>query len=37
MRDYEARRQIVTALRGLYEGVVDFHVNIEFGTVQVFL
>ena len=37
MRDYEARQQIVAALRGLYEGVVDFHVNIEFGTVQVFL
>ena len=37
MRDYDARRQIVAALRGLYEGVVDFHVNIEFGTVQVFL
>ena len=37
MRDYEARRQIVAALRGLYEGVADFHVNIEFGTVQVFL
>ena len=37
MRDYEARQQIVAALRGLYEGVADFHVNIEFGTVQVFL
>ena len=37
MRNYEARQQIIAALRGLYEGVADFHVNIEFGTVQVFL
>ena len=37
MRDYEARQQIVAALRGLYEGAADFHVNIEYGTVQVFV
>lgn len=34
-RDYEVRRRIVEALRLLYEDVSDFHVNVEFNTVQV--
>ena len=37
MRDTEARKGILKALRDLYEGVTDFHVNVEYGTVQVFL
>ena len=36
-RDYAARERIVDALRRLYEDVSDFHVNIEFNTVQLFV
>ena len=36
-RDYEVRKRIVEALRRLYEDISDFHVNIEFNTVQVFV
>lgn len=35
--DYEAREQIVEALRRLYEDVSDFHVSIEFNTAQLFV
>ena len=37
MRDYEVKQRLLKALGDLYEGVSDFHVNIEYGTVQVFL
>ena len=37
MRDYDVRQRLLKALGDLYEGVSDFHVNIEYGTVQVFL
>ena len=37
MGDFEVKQQIINALRDLYEGISDFHVNIDFGTVQVFL
>ena len=36
-RNYEVRRRIVDALRRLYEDISDFHVNIEFNTVQLFV
>lgn len=36
-RDYEVRGRIVAALRLLYEDASDFHVNVEFNTVQVFV
>ena len=31
------KRRLLDALRKLYEGITDFHVNIEGGTVQLFL
>ena len=34
-KDYAARERIVEALRRLYEDISDFHVNVEFDTVQV--
>ena len=37
MGDFEVKQRLINALRNLYEGVSDFHVNIDFGTVQVFL
>ena len=37
MREYEVKQRLLKALRDLYEGVSDFHVNIEYGSVQVFL
>ena len=37
MREYEVKQRLLKALRNLYEGVSDFHVNIEYGAVQVFL
>ena len=37
MRDYDVKQRLLKALGDLYEGVTDFHVNIEYGTVQVFL
>ena len=36
-RDLDVRKQIVEALRRLYEDVSDFYVNIELNTVQVFV
>ena len=36
-REYEAREQLVKALRAFYEGVEDYHVDIQFGTVETFL
>ena len=36
-RDYKVRERMVEALRGLYQEVSDFHVNVEFNTVQVFV
>ena len=36
-RDYKVRERMVEALRRLYQEVSDFHVNIEFNTVQVFV
>ena len=36
-RNYKVRERLVAALRRLYEDVSDFHVNIEFNTVQVFV
>ena len=37
MREYDARDQFVKALRSFYEGVQDYHVDIQYGTVQTFL
>lgn len=36
-RDYRVRERIVDALRQLYKEASDFHVNVEFNTVQVFV
>ena len=36
-RDIDAKERLLGALKGIYEGVSDFHVNIEYGAVQVFL
>ena len=37
MRDHEVRQRLLKALGDLYEGISDFHVDIEHNTVQVFL
>ena len=37
MRDFEVKQRFLKALCNIYEGVSDCHVNIESGTVQVFL
>ena len=37
MQNVEIRQRILNALRNLYEGLTDIHVNVEYGTVQVFL
>ena len=37
MRDFAVKQQFLKALRNIYEGVSDCHVNIESGAVQVFL
>ncbi len=36
-RKYEVKQRILKALHDLYDGVSDFHVNVEYGTVQVFM
>ena len=36
-KDYEVKQRILKALQNLYDGVSDFHVNVEYGTVQVFM
>ena len=36
-REYEAREQLLKALQRFYDGVEDYHVDIQFGTVQTFL
>ena len=36
-REYDAREKFVKALRSFYEGVNDYHVDIQYGTVQTFL
>ena len=36
-RSLEIRQRFLEALRNLYSGLSDFHVNIEYGTVQVFI
>ena len=36
-QDFDVKQRLVAALRDLYEDVVDFHVSVEFSTVQVFL
>lgn len=36
-QDFDVKQQLVGALRDLYEDVVDFHVSVEYSTVQVFL
>jgi len=35
-RDPSAKKRIISALRALYDGIDDYHVQIEGGTVQVF-
>ena len=35
--DVQVKRKILDGLKDLHEGITDFHVNIEYGTVQVFL
>ena len=36
-RNLDDKQRLLDVLRNLYEGVSDFHVNIEYGTIQVFL
>ena len=36
-RSLEVKQRFLEALRSLYAGLSDFHVNIEYGTVQVFM
>ena len=36
-REIPVKRRFLKALRALYDGLSDFHVNIEYGTAQVFL
>ena len=36
-RDLKVKQRVLKALHDLYDGVSDFHVNVEFGTVQVFM
>lgn len=36
-RNHESKQRMLDALQAIYEGVTDFHVNVEYGTVQVFL
>ncbi len=36
-RDRQTKVRFLNALRQLYEGLTDYHVNVEYGTVQVFL
>ena len=36
-RSLDVKRRFLEALRKLYAGLSDFHVNIEYGTVQVFI
>lgn len=36
-RRLEVKQRFIKALRNLYAGVSDFHVNIDYGTVQVFI
>ena len=35
--DFDVKQRLVAGLRDLYEDVVDFHVSVEYSTVQVFL
>lgn len=37
MHEHEARQQLIKALQTIYEGVEDYHVDIQYGTVQTFL
>ena len=37
MREYDARERLVKALRAFYEGAEDYHVDIQYGTVQTFI
>ena len=37
MREYDAREQLIRALRAFYEGVDDYHIDIQYGTVQTFV
>ena len=37
MREYDAREQLIGALRAFYEGIDDYHVDIQYGTVQTFV
>ena len=36
-RDLDSKRRILEALKDLYDGIDDYHISIEGGTVQVFL
>lgn len=35
--DYETKQAVVRALQQLYDGISDFHINIQYGAVQLFL
>ena len=37
MHEFEARQRFVKALQAFYDGVDDYHVDIQYGTVQTFL
>lgn len=36
-KDFKVKQKILKALHDLYDGVSDFHVNVEYATVQVFM
>lgn len=37
MREYDVHEQLVKALRGFYEGIEDYHIDIQYGTVQTYV
>lgn len=36
-KNYEVKQRLIARLRDLYEGLLDLHINVEYGSVQVYL
>ena len=36
-KDYEVKQRLISRLRDLYEGLLDLHIDVEYGNVQVYL
>lgn len=36
-KNYEVKQRLISRLRDLYEGLLDMHINVEYGSVQVYL